>query len=68
MSDWKMVMNREDVVNIMTDVVNEMNRQMAWSQGIPSDQVEDVLKKQKGELDRVNGLIYDRLKLRGIIL
>lgn len=61
-------MNREDVVRIMTEVVNDMNRQMAWTQGIPSNQVDEVLSKQKGELDRVNGLIYDKLKSMGIIL
>ena len=61
-------MNREDVVRIMTEVVNEMNRQMAWQQGVPSDKVDEVLSKQKGELDRVNGLIYDKLKTIGIIL
>ncbi len=60
-------MNKEDVVTLMCEVINEMNRQMAFQSGIPSDQADAVIKEQQSELRRVNGLIYDKLVSAAII-
>ena len=60
-------MNKEDVVALMCETINEMNRQMAFQSGIPSDQADLVIKQQQDELKRVNGLIYDKLFAAGII-
>lgn len=60
-------MNKEDVVLLMCEVINDMNRQMAFQSGVPSDQVAAVIKEQQPELQRVNGLIYDKLAAAGII-
>jgi hypothetical protein len=60
-------MNRDEVVKLMTDVVNDINKQMAWQTGMPSDQLNQAIAQMQPELNRVNGLIYDKLKSLGVI-
>jgi hypothetical protein len=60
-------MNREQVVETMTNFITDMNRQKALAMGMPLDQVEPALLSMKQELDHVNGLIYDLLVQSGVI-
>jgi len=54
-------MNREAVIDEMVEVINTMNRELAWSQGIPSDQIEQLIVSMQQELRHGNGMIYDKL-------
>ena len=54
-------MNRESVIDEMVGVINTMNREIAWSQGIPADQIEQLIESMQQELRHGNGLIYDKL-------
>lgn len=58
---------KNEVVKIMTDTINDMNRQMGQMYNVPSAQIEEMIEKSTDELNRVNGLLYDKLKEVGII-
>lgn len=60
-------MLRDEVVQLMTDAIDNMNRQMAIQQNAPSDQVEQALSQQRPQLMYVNGMLYDLLLENGII-
>lgn len=60
-------MYREEVIELMTKTIEDMNRDIAESQFVPSDQVEAILSQARPELMRVNGLLYDTLVENGVI-
>jgi|AntAceMinimDraft_6_1070360.scaffolds.fasta_scaffold00030_72 hypothetical protein len=60
-------MNREAVIDEMSDAINKMNKEIAWSNGVPADQVDEVISAMQGELRHGNGLIYDKLVELGLI-
>jgi hypothetical protein len=59
---------RQEVVDLMTNAIENMNRQMAIQQNAPSDQVEQAISQQKPQLMFVNGMLYDLLVEHGIIV
>jgi|Laugrespbdmm15sn_2_1035079.scaffolds.fasta_scaffold197893_2 hypothetical protein len=61
------VLNREDVVNLMTDYIENMNRNLATSHGMDPNQVEMVINQARPDLNRVNGELFDHLVERGVI-
>lgn len=54
-------MLRDEVVELMTGVINKMNREMGAQHNVPSDVLEQQIVAQKEQLDYVNGLLYDTL-------
>jgi hypothetical protein len=60
-------MLRDEVVQLMTEAIDNMNRQMAIQQNAPSDQVEQALSQQRPQLMYVNGMLYDLLVEHGLI-
>lgn len=60
-------MLREEVVTLMTEIINKMNREMGMQHNIPSDTLEEQIRNQKTQLDYVNGLLYDTLQEYGLI-
>lgn len=60
-------MYREEVVALMTNAVNEMNRQRAIDMGMPSAGIEDSIQSMQDELNKVNGMLYDTLIDNGVI-
>ena len=58
---------KSEVVQIMTDTIVEMNRQMGIQQGVPSEQVQKMIDDSYTQLMMVNGLLYDKLKEIGVI-
>lgn len=58
---------KDEVVKMMTDYVNEMNRKGMIDMGILPSQIEEVIQPMQIELQRVNGEIYDMLKENGVI-
>lgn len=61
-----MVMQKEEVIKAMTEAINDMNRQMAWENGVSSDQVDETLASMQTELNRVNAIVYDKLSELGM--
>jgi hypothetical protein len=60
-------MLRDEVIELMTNVINKMNREMGAQHNIPSDILEQQIITQKPQLDYVNGLLYDQLFEYGVI-
>jgi DNA modification methylase len=60
-------MYREEVVKIMSDSIDNMNRNMAQQHGMTLDMIESQLKENRPQLDHVNGMLYDLLKEYGLI-
>jgi hypothetical protein len=62
-----MVMYKDEVVALMTNAVNEMNRNRAIEMGIPSQGIEESIQGMQDELNNVNGMLYDTLVDNGVI-
>lgn len=60
-------MRREEAIDVMSNVVLDMNRQLGEQQGIPQQQIDLTLSSMKEELDRVNGMLFDALYEHGVI-
>lgn len=60
-------MLRDEVVTLMTNAIDKMNREMAIQQNAPSDQVEQALSQARPQLMYVNGMLYDLLLEHGLI-
>lgn len=60
-------MYRDEVVKIMSDTIDNFNRQQAEINGVPSEQIEEYISAQREQMDFVNGMVYDVLKESGVI-
>ena len=60
-------MIRDEVVLMMTEYVNKMNREMMLNMGGLPEQIDKGIEDMRPELDRVNGEIFDMLKENGVI-
>lgn len=58
---------KDEVVKMMTDYVNKMNREALTGMGANEEQIAATLDQMQGDLVRVNGELYDMLKENGII-
>lgn len=58
---------RDEVVKMMTDYVNEMNKKVLSGMGATEEQMSATIEQMQVELARVNGELYDMLKENGII-
>jgi transcriptional/translational regulatory protein YebC/TACO1 len=59
---------RHEVIKMMSDMIEEMNTQMAKQQGMPDSEIERVLGQARPQLDYVNGMLYDLLVQNGVIV
>lgn len=60
-------MYKEEVVKLMTDYINGMNRKLAEDRLVPTAEIDMIEQRDRAEFDRVNGEIYDLLAEYGII-
>lgn len=60
-------MYRDEVVKLMSDNIDNMNRQGAQQSGLSSTEIEEFIAAGRAQLDFVNGMLYDLLKNEGII-
>lgn len=60
-------MYRDEAVKIMSDTIDNFNRQQAELNGVPSEQIEEYISAQREQMDFVNGMVYDVLKDSGVI-
>lgn len=60
-------MDRENVIDMMTDVVIKLNREIAAQQNVKEDTIEDFINMSIPQFKYVNGLLYDLLDNNGLI-
>ena len=60
-------MQKDEVIDLMTDVVVKLNREIAAQQNIEKDTIEDFINMSIPQFKYVNGLLYDLLETNGII-
>lgn len=58
---------KEEVVDMMTDYINKMNREGLIQMGAIESDINAAIEKMEPELRRVNGELYDMLKTNGVI-
>lgn len=60
-------MSKEEVVELMTDHIVNMNREAALQQGIDPRQAEMLIETMLPQLNMVNEQLYDLLVENGVI-
>lgn len=58
---------KDEVVQMMTDYVNKMNKEALVGMGANEEQISATIDQMQIELVRVNGELYDMLKENGVI-
>lgn len=58
---------KDEVVKMMTDYINAMNRDALFRMNATEEQITASIEQMKDELERVNGELYDMLKTNGVI-
>ena len=62
------MMTKADVVKLMSNAIDDMNRNIGEGQGVPSEQIQEQLILMRPQLDHVNGMLYDLLVEYGLIV
>lgn len=67
MSNREMVsnMNREEVIELMTETILNLNIGLARQNNMPEDQIDKMVENAKPQFRVVNGILYDVLKENG---
>lgn len=60
-------MTKEEVVEIMTETVHQVNMDIGYEHHVPHDELLNMLESQKPQLRHINGIVYDVLKSKGCI-
>ena len=58
---------KDEVVKMMTDYVNKMNREALSGMNATEEQIKAAIDQMQTDLVRVNGELYDMLKENGVI-
>lgn len=58
---------KDTAVEVMSETVEQFNRQMATQQNMDPAEIEKIINEQSYQLRYMNGLIYDALKDNGYI-
>jgi hypothetical protein len=61
------MLTRDEAIELMYQTVHDMNVNGAVQAGMPSNQIEEWMKEQEGQMKFVSGLLYDVLKDNGVI-
>ena len=60
-------MYRDEIVKMMTDFIDDFNRQQGRQNGVDDEQIEEYIKQGREQMEFVNGMLYDLLKVNGVI-
>lgn len=60
-------MYRQEVIELMTNAINDMNRKRGMEAGLRADEIEQAIGMMSNELNNVNALLYDLLVDNGVI-
>ena len=58
---------KDTAVEVMSETVEQFNRQMAAQQNMDPAEIEKIINEQSYQLRYMNGIIYDALKDTGYI-
>lgn len=59
---------KEEVVQFMTNVINDLNRQMAQQNQIPESEIQQAIDQHQEQLMFVNSILYDALEQNNLIV
>lgn len=59
---------KEEVVQFMTNVINDLNRQMAQQNQIPESEIQQAIEQHQEQLMFVNSILYDALEQNNLIV
>jgi hypothetical protein len=62
-----MVMYRQEVIELMTKAINDMNRSRGIEMGVREEELDHVISTMANELNNVNAMLYDLLVDNGVI-
>lgn len=60
-------MKKEEVILLMNDVVNHINRQVGQANNLSDSQIDEAIVQHQDSLSQINEMIYDELFQRGVI-
>jgi hypothetical protein len=60
-------MEKQEVVNLITGTVREMNIALARNNNMPEDQIMEMAESATPQMDIISGIIYDVLEANGVI-
>lgn len=60
-------MKKEEVLLLMNDVVNHINRQVGQANNLSDSQIDEAIMQHQDSLSQINEMIYDELFQRGVI-
>jgi hypothetical protein len=60
-------MDKDQVVELMTDAVVSLNKNIAVEQNVPDEAIDEFIKLSMPQFKYVNGLLYDLLDTNGLI-
>lgn len=59
-------MNREEVIELMTETILNLNIGLARQNNMPEDEIDKMAENAKPQFRVVNGILYDVLKENGV--
>lgn len=65
--EQEMDLKRSEVIELMTDTINKMNMKMMQDMNTPYEQMMSYIEQSTPDLDRVNGILFDKLVEHGVI-
>ena len=63
-----MDMNKDQVIELMNDVVNHINRQVGQANNLTDSQIEEALVNHQEGLTYINTMLYDELVKAGVVV
>jgi len=60
-------MEKQEVVNLITGTVRDMNIALARNNNMPEDQIMAMAESATPQMDIISGIIYDVLEANGVI-
>jgi flagellin-like hook-associated protein FlgL len=60
-------MYRQEVIELMTKAINDMNRSRGIEMGVREEELDHVISTMANELNNVNAMLYDLLVDNGVI-
>jgi hypothetical protein len=60
-------MDKEQVVELMTETILNLNIGLAQQNNMPQDQIDQMAEIAKPQFRTVNGILYDVLKENGVL-
>lgn len=60
-------MEKQEVVNLITNTVRDMNIELARKNNVPEESIMRMAQESAPQMDIISGIIYDVLEANGVI-